>query len=209
MKRILIVEDEPYIMALVERLSASVFPQAEIRKAPTLKQARQHLEWVPELLLLDLSLPDGRGHELIPLARKKHTAVFCVVLTSFEDDDYLFPALQAGANGYLLKEHRESELRPMFEDIVAGKPVLSPSIANKILAYFTKAQEEGPHESLTQREKEALACVAKGNSLRQCAEMIGISPNTAAGYLKEAYRKLHINTRAEASIKALKMGLIQ
>ena len=76
MKRILIVEDEPYIMALVERLSTSVFPQAEIRKEPSLEKAKQHLELITKQLLLDLSLTDERGHELNPLARKKHAAVF-------------------------------------------------------------------------------------------------------------------------------------
>ena len=131
------------------------------------------------------------------------------MFTSFDDDDYLFPSLQAGANGYLLKEHRESELLPMLKDIVAGKPVLSPSIATKILAHFSSSKENEAHEALTQREKDALACVASGNNLNECAGKLGISPHTAAGYLKEAYRKLRISTRAEASVKAFKMGLIQ
>jgi len=80
---------------------------------------------------------------------------------------------------------------------------------NPILAHFSSSKEDEAHEVLTPREKDVLACVARGNNLNECAEKLGLSPHTAAGYLKEAYRKLHISTRAEASVKAFKMGLIQ
>ena len=161
--------------------------------------------------LVDLGLPDGDGTRLIrPLAEQFPTCTI-VVTTLFGDDAHVFPALRAGAHGYLLKDQPEERLAAALEGILRGEPALSPAIAQRLLRAFQAppAQEAPELEILTPREREVLVLVSKGCRLPELSERLQISRHTVSDHLKSIYRKLDINSRAEATLEAARLGLVK
>jgi DNA-binding NarL/FixJ family response regulator len=133
-----------------------------------------------------------------------------VVATVFDDDAHLFPALRAGAQGYVLKDQSREQLADMLRGIVAGQPPLSPSIARRLLRQFRTVADvaAAPAESLTAREREVLGLIGKGLTVPATAQALGISRHTCVGYVKEIYRKLEVGSRAEATLAASRLGLV-
>jgi len=207
---ILIVEDLPRSQEWVHGASRQAFPHASIHLADSLGAAEQALAQItPDLCLLDLGLPDGNGLTLIETMKRRHPAVTIVISTIFEDDAHLFPALRAGAQGYVLKDLPQDQLADMLLGIDRGQPPLSPSIARRLLSFFSPPVSKQPRENpLTDRETEVLRLIAKGFSVPKVAEQLRISRNTTAGYLKDIYRKLEVNSRAEATLEAARRGLV-
>lgn len=119
----------------------------------------------------------------------------------------LFPALRAGADGYFTKDQGQTELIRILTEIGAGRPPLSPGIARRLLNFFH--QTDPVATPLTRREAEVLQLIGKGYATGEVAKLLDITRNTAAGYIKEIYRKLGINSRAEAAIKAAEFGLLR
>ncbi len=160
-----------------------------------------------DLGIIDMHLPDGSGVEIIRYAKQKNASMPCVVATIYSDDQHIFPALQAGAEGYFLKDHTQNEIANMLRQILEGKPPLSPEVAQKMLGFFHEREKE--EHSLTDREVETLNLIVKGMGVREVAEYMSLSPHTVAGYMKEVYRKLHVSSRAEATLEAVRLGIIQ
>ena len=131
-----------------------------------------------------------------------------MVATVFDDDAHLFPALRAGATGYVLKDQPAETLAAMLTGIVSGQPPLSPSIARRLLQHFQPAPAT-PASQLTPRETEVLRLIAKGLTIAEVGELLGISRHTAADYVKEVYRKLSVGNRAEAALEATRLGLLE
>jgi DNA-binding NarL/FixJ family response regulator len=173
--------------------------------------------------LIDLELPDGNGLEL--LRELESYPATKVVTTLYSDDDHLFPALQAGADGYLLKEDRFEMLVQELQRIVRGQPPLSPAIARRLLGHFrdaarvgspavslaTTAAPEEPWadcERLTPRETEVLTYLSKGFTIKEIAGLMGIKWFTVNDHIKAVYRKLNVSSRAEAAVLATKHGLV-
>jgi DNA-binding NarL/FixJ family response regulator len=207
-KRALVVDDHTEIRLWLVSVLTQTFPDIHILQAATLRQAQDAINPGLDLILLDLSLPDGMGYDLISAAKKLNPRVTCVAVTGFEDDEFLFPALQAGADGYLLKGHEQEEFCQLLAGIINGRPPLSPVIASRLIGHFHKP--EPAHETavnLTSREQETLRLLARGCGVKECASRMEISPHTVSGYIKEIYRKLQINSRAEAAVEAVKRGL--
>lgn len=213
MNHILLLEDIPEIRAWLKALVKQVFANAQITECSRVQDA---LAMVSSqrftLALLDLGLPDGSGVEVIAALREKQPEVQSVIVTIHDDDEHLFPALQAGAFGYLLKEQSRELLVEQLQRMSQGEPPLSPSIARKVIAYFA-AQVKKPtspllHEvSLTDRETEVLLRVAKGFTLPEIGVQLGLSRHTIADYVKQIYRKLNVSSRAEAALEAQRLGL--
>ncbi len=136
-----------------------------------------------------------------------------VVVTIHDDDDHLFPALQAGAFGYILKEQPRELITEQLQRISQGEPPLSPSIARRVIAYFAATgQAAGAARAcrtctLTDRESEVLLRVAKGFTLPEIGVQLGLSRHTIADYVKQIYRKLNVSSRAEAALEAQRLGL--
>ena len=126
--------------------------------------------------------------------------------TVFDDDAHLFPALRAGAQGYLLKDQPPAAIAAALAGIAQGQPPLSPSIARRLLRHFQPVQEEPP---LRPREVDVLRLTAKGLTLAEVAEALQLSRHTVSGYLKDIYRKLSINNRAEAALEAARLGIVK
>ncbi len=205
---ILIIDDLPDALRWLTAVCQKAFPEAELRSAENLQAALNALgEQAPDLALVDLGLPDGSGNEFITEAARAHPDTVCVVTTVFGDDQHLFAALRAGAQGYLLKDRDQDSLAELLHGIVDGRPPLSPAIARRLLDHF----HEPPAESdvgLTEREREVLTLLAKGLTVAEAAKLLDITPNTAAGYVKIVYRKLNVSSRAEATVEAARRGLI-
>lgn len=160
-----------------------------------------------QLALVDLQLPDGSGIELIEHLNQHQPECLVIVATVYEDDTHLFSALRAGAHGYVLKDEPQESVRQMLHGIVAGRPALSPKIARRLLDHF-RPEESVSQPALTEREEDVLALLAKGFTVKKVADLLEISPNTAAGYVKTIYRKLNISSRAEATLEASHRGLV-
>ena len=223
MKQILLLEDLPEIRAWLKTLALQVFPGAQIHESARIHDALQLVNAVRfDVAMVDLGLPDGSGVEVIQPLRDKQPDVQCVVVTIHEDDEHLFPALQAGAFGYLLKEQSREQLSEQLHRISQGEPPLSPSIARRVIQYFTaqarmapqvsygnEADSVTPHVQLTDRENEVLLRVAKGFTLPEIGLQLNLSRHTIADYVKQIYRKLNVSSRAEAALEAQRLGLFR
>lgn len=204
--RALVVDDLASSRDWLARAAQLAFAGIEIAQAASLAEAFALCEPAPPLALIDLGLPDGSGVRLIERLHPRGT--LCVVATVFDDDAHLFPALHAGAQGYVLKDQTPEALAAMLAGIASGQPPLSPSIARRLLRHFQPAAPAPAEAALTARETEVLRLIAKGLSVGDVAELLGLSRHTVAGYLKDIYRKLAVGTRAEATLEAMRRGLV-
>lgn len=216
MKNILLLEDLPEIRAWLRDLVLRVFPDAHISEAARVHDALQLVQAVRfDLALVDLGLPDGSGVDVVTRLRDLQPEAQSVVVTIHDDDEHLFPALQAGAYGYILKEQARELITEQLHRISQGEPPLSPSIARRVIAHFTaktKPQSQAnalPAVSLTERESEVLLRVAKGFTLPEIGVQLGLSRHTIADYVKQIYRKLNVSSRAEAALEAQRLGLFR
>ncbi len=208
MRSALVVEDHPHAQDWLADALARSFAGISVARASDCGAARRHLSaHRPDLVLIDLDLPDGSGVEIISEVSQSQPASMAIVATIFDDDEHVFAALRAGARGYLLKEQSVDELAAMLRRIADGQPPLSPAIAHRLMAHF-RGPADSPEVALTARESAVLTAIARGHTLPEVAQQLGISRHTAAGYAKDIYRKLDVRSRAEATLAAARRGLI-
>ena len=208
MANILLLEDLPEIRAWLKVLVKQVFPESKIFEAARIHDALELVKTVKiNLALIDLGLPDGSGVDVVAALRETQPEAQSVVVTIHDDDDHLFPALQAGALGYLLKEQARELIAAQLNRMSQGEPPLSPSIARRVLSHFaaqTRPQERPqnmPHVALTDRENEVLLRVGKGYTLPEIGIQLNLSRHTIADYVKQIYRKLNVSSRAAAALR--------
>ena len=217
MTHILLLEDLTEIRAWLKALVQRVFPNSQISEAARVQDALMLVQAQRfDLAMIDLGLPDGSGVDVVAKLRELQPEAQSVVVTIHDDDEHLFPALQAGAYGYILKEQPRELIAEQLQRISQGEPPLSPSIARRVIAHFTAARSrpqpavaEAPAVSLTERESDVLLRVAKGFTLPEIGVQLGLSRHTIADYVKQIYRKLNVSSRAEAALEAQRMGLFR
>jgi DNA-binding NarL/FixJ family response regulator len=210
MKSALILEDTADVRRWLANLLATAFPAVAITEAGSLTQARQAAaSRTFDLALIDISLPDGSGITLLEELRRGAPQTFCVMATILDDDENVFRALRSGAQGYLLKDDPEEKLVASLEGILRGEPPLSPSVARRMLGYFRNIEPEANDARLTDREREVLTLVAKGLSRAEIAGALSVGITTVASHIGAVYRKLDISSRPEATVEAIRMGLIR
>lgn len=214
MKVALILEDMPESQEMLREVAQAAYPGIRVccvaNVASALNMIRQ---FQFDLALIDLSLPDGSGTRVIETMSARFPDSVIVVATIFDDDDHLFPALRAGAHGYLLKDQAPEQLVKQLHGITEGHPPLSPSVARRLLDHFRIEQETSTNKIsadvlLTPREREVLVQLARGISIADIGEVMGISRHTVSDHVKNIYRKLNITSRAEAALQAKNMGLV-
>jgi len=213
---ILIVEDEPeFLRSYCEAIGRE--PSFRLVGAVTTLGAANALieHEVPDVLVVDLGLPDGNGTELIRRAVKQRRDCDALVVTVFGDDRHVIDAIEAGATGYILKDSPASELVRCIQDLRAGGSPISPSIARRLLERMRLAEAKptaaaGPAQQgpLTEREAEILRLIAKGLSFADVSSALGISTHTVVAHVKNIYRKLSVHSRGEAVFEASQMGLL-
>ncbi|MGD7653686.1 MAG: response regulator [Verrucomicrobiales bacterium] len=209
MHRILIVEDVSETRGWLEDIVRAAFPDCQIVEAATKAAGlRAAGEAAFDIALIDLGLPDGSGLEVLRSLRQLRPETLCVITTVMGDDSHIISALSAGAQGYLLKEHTADLLSRQLTQLAEGVPALSPTIARRIMEHFRlTGPVENDDATLTGREKETLALIARGYRNIDAAKSLGIAESTVASHIRAIYRKLGISTRAEASWHATRLGL--
>ncbi len=214
MPKILLLEDIAEAGAWLKVQIAQVFPDVTFVEASRVHEAMSLIRDEQfDFALIDLGLPDGSGVDVVAGLRELQPLAQSVVVTIHDDDDHLFPALQAGAFGYLLKDQPAPVLVEQFRRMSEGEPPLSPAIARRVMSHFASraSQRERPVHApavvLTDRENEVLLRVAKGFTLPEIAAQLHLSRHTIADYVKQIYRKLNVSSRAEAALEAQRLGL--
>ena len=217
-ERALVVEDldEP------RRWLADIIPRAlpsvkRVDTAATLAEARSRMaEYNYSLALVDWHLPDGTSEALIVELVGARPSAVVIVATIHDDDTHVFPALRAGASGYILKSQPDAVVISQLQRIEMGEPALSPSIALRLLRHFSApvaaskplGMIEAPTIKLTEREADVLRLIAKGYRAPEVAALLGLTPSTVSSYVRDIYRKLGISSRAEAATEAVRRGLV-
>lgn len=215
---VLIVEDEPEFM---RRFADAVLGDAGLAllAAVSTGQAAKAVldQQRPDVLLVDLGLPDISGIEVIAHAQWRHPPCDVLVVTMFGDDAHVVAAIEAGAAGYLLKDAAPDRIAAAVHELHGGGAPISPSIARRILSRLRSSAPAGtasrpmPLEAsspLTTRETELLRMVAKGLSFDTIGELLAISPHTVVAHVKKIYRKLAVHSRGEAVYEASQLGLL-
>lgn len=210
MNKILVVEDIAETGQWLVNVVSTVFPEAAIKLCVDYHSVLRDLQYfAPDLSLVDISLPDGNGLNLISPLLDMSPNSSVIMTTIIDDQNTIFKALQYGATGYLLKNLSEYDFSQKLQGILKGEPPLSPCVARKILKFFEKKETIGQKESgLSQRELEILSFIAKGFSRKEVSRLLHISQNTVATHVKNIYQKLNIKNRAEAVTKAYNLGLL-
>jgi len=211
MQRVLIVEDISEARVWLQEIARAAFPDCVVEEAET---RRRGLELCAgqryDVALIDLGLPDGSGLDVVRGLRLANPATICVVTTVMGDDACIVTALSAGAHGYLLKDQPKELIIRQLSQVSEGIPALSPPVARRIMNHFRMT---GPCETaepnLTPREMEVLGLIARGLRISDAACALGVAEATVATHIKAIYRKLDINSRAEAALHASRMGLFE
>ena len=190
-------------------LLQEAFGEIEVTGAATVAQAYAHLDAKKfDMVVVDLNLPDGNGVDILRRIKAQKLSPLCIVATAYDDDAHLLPALNAGADGYLLKDQQGEQLIRDLHGILNGSPPLSPPIARRIMKLAKQDPVAVLSVSLTNREEEVLTYIAKGFNRTEIAQMFGVSGNTIATHVRTIYSKLDISSRAEATVEAIRRGLI-
>jgi len=164
----------------------------------------------PDVVLMDIDMPGTNGVEAVKIIREKYPQLKILMQTIFDDNGKVFDSICAGADGYLLKNALSDNLVPAKKEVNNGGAPMSPTIAKKVLNRF---QEQNPYiqkddYKLSDREKEVLTCLMKGMSYKMIADACNISIDTVKFHIKKIYEKLHVNSKSEAVIKAMRNKLL-
>lgn len=164
----------------------------------------------PDVVLMDIQMPHITGIEAMIDIKKIYPQTKVLIQTVYEDDDKIFQAICAGANGYVVKSTKPEVYVQAIKEVYAGGSHLSPLIASKVLAMFQSqhVRREPTYIELTNREKEILGCMVKGMSYKMIADACDIKFSTVHSHIKNIYEKLHVNSAPEAVVKALEMKLV-
>lgn len=211
--RIAIVEDDAILREDLARIVTQAADMHVAGLGETLSAGRALLGDGVDVLLIDLALPDGSGVDLIREARAKLPAIKIIVVSIFGDARSVVNAIEAGADGYLLKGAGEQEAEAAIRVVLDGGAPISPAVASHILLRMREraggVRGQPLDAPLTEKEVAILSDLAKGFRYKEVARLHGISPHTVADHVKSIYRKLAVNSRSEAVFEAVQAGLIR
>lgn len=216
--KVVVVEDEPaFLQRFCDAITAA--PGLSLSgSARTVAEAREVVDRTrPDVVLVDLGLPDGRGNDVIRHARAGNAACDVIVVTIFGDDGHVIDSLSSGATGYLLKDALPGDIASAIRQVHDGGAPISPAIARRVLQRFhVPASGAGtgpdaaiqPSRLLSERETQILRLVAKGLSFKEVGSALGISAHTVISHVKHTYQKLEVHSRGEAVYEANQLGLL-
>lgn len=207
MIRIGIVEDNIKIRNLIQRY---LDMQKGMKCPVAVDSVEEMLDYLekydpPDVLLMDIQLPGMSGIEGIGLIKEKYPDVEILMLTIYHDSHKIFNSLVAGASGYLLKHTSLPEIKESVENLVAGGAPMSPQIARKVIQHFKQSEpRQKPESSLTSREQDIVNGLVDGLSYKLIADRYDISIDTVRAHIRNIYKKLHVNSKAEVIAKSLR-----
>jgi len=202
-----IVEDNVKIRNLIQRyldmqdgISCSVAVESVEEVLDYLKEKE-----LPDILLMDIQLPGMSGIEGIGIIKQDYPEIDIIMLTVYHDSHKIFDSLKAGASGYLLKHTSLPEIKDAVEDLAKGGAPMSPQIARKVIQYFnTNQAKKKPESNLTAREQDIVNGLVDGLSYKMIADRYDISIDTVRAHIRNIYKKLHVNSKAEVIAKSLR-----
>ena len=205
--RVFLMDDHEVVREGVRQLLESTGEIKVVGEASSCAEALQRVPATrPDVAILDVQLPDGSGVEVCRDIRSDHPEVFCLMLTSFSDDEALFQSIMAGAAGYILKQIRGNDLVSTVKRVAAGESLIDPAITGRLLERLRHPQpEEDPRlASLTKLERVILDHVAEGMTNRQIAGQVNLAEKTVKNYVSSILMKLGMARRTEAAVFAVR-----
>lgn len=210
---IILIDDHTLVRAGIREFLTHASNISVIGEASTGKEAKELIQTLDAtMLLVDIELPDINGIDIVRWVREessKSKNVKIIILSSYDDDEYVLSALQAGANGYVLKNTSPQKLIDAINIVNNNQSSLDPAIATKVMNLATGVQTTPSEEKLSNRELQVLRLVAQGKTNKEIGEQLFISGRTAQGHLSKIFAKLNVETRTEAVVKSASMGLIE
>jgi two-component system NarL family response regulator len=201
--RILLVDDHPVVRAGLTSMLSTIPGLDVCGAASSGEEALQMVDSEqPDVLLLDLRMPGMTGIELLKAIRAKTSPPKTLVLTSYESDEEIYRAIEAGAQGYLLKSTPQAEIVAAIQTVHSGRHHIPPRIAARLAERMVRS-------ALTQRELEILEMVVRGLTNKQIGHALQISENTARNHINSIIRKLDVSGRTEAATAAIQQGLVR
>jgi NarL family two-component system response regulator LiaR len=207
--RILIVDDHAVVREGM-RAFIQIKPDMEVvgEAADGIEALEKARDLDPDVILLDIVMPRLDGIGAIEQLKKQGSQARILVITSFTEDEQIFPAIKAGALGYLLKDSKPQELIQAIRDVYRGEPSLHPTVALKLMNELNREPELPPtEEPLTERELEVLKLIAQGHTNREIGEQLHLSERTIGKYSSNILDKLHLANRTQAALYALRTGI--
>ena len=205
---VVIVEDD---RAVRENLAALVRTDERLRLLGAFVSAEEALREIPvlapDLVVMDINLPRMNGIECVARLKLQLPRLLVLMLTVYEDDDSIFRALKAGANGYLVKRDASEKLLEALQEVQHGGAPMSAHIARQVVQFFHRSElPANEAERPSPREREILDLLVKGLVLKEVADQLGIGLETVRTHVYHIYQKLHVRSRIEAVVKYLRQG---
>jgi len=201
--KVALVEDQPKVRASWTKFINSFPDFTCICACATGEEALRVIpQEQPDVILMDLFLPRMSGIECTVRLKELLPQTQIIILTAMDDEELVFLALEAGADGYLLKRTKPSDLRTALLDVLGGGAPITSEIARRVIELFrqkTKNRYESAH--LTMREEQILVLISQGYTNKTIADKLGLSIDTVCGHLKRAFKKLHVSSRTEAVVR--------
>ena len=208
--KILIYEDNPNLRESLSNLLTLTKEYLVIGSFPDCMKVEEQVKQLqPDVILMDIDMPGINGIEAVKKIRQFNTGVQILMITVFDDNNHVYDALYSGANGYLLKKYISDKVVHSIQEVLHGGAPMSPAIARMIIGNMQRPVESVSHDyQLTNREKEILQLLSKGNSFKMIASDLSISIDTVRTHIKRIYDKLHVRSQIEAVSKAINERLV-
>jgi DNA-binding NarL/FixJ family response regulator len=210
--RVLVADDHPVVRGGLVAMLRTIAGLDVIGEAADGDEAvRAALDHRPDVVLMDVRMPGVDGIEATRRIREQAPECRVLVLTMYDDDATVFTAMQAGAQGYLLKESEQTDIVRAVHGVVAGEAIFGPGVASRILGYFARPPQptssQDPFPALTDRERRVLDLLAQGRRTADIASELYLSPKTVSNHLTVIFAKLQVAGRGEAIVRARERGL--
>lgn len=207
--KVLLADDHQMVRAGIRQLLESAGDIQVIAEAGDGEEAQALIQkHKPDVAVLDIQMPKASGIEVTRWVRAQMPEIGVLILTAYDDEPYVTAVLQAGANGYVLKTASTAELIQAVHDVYEGRSVLDPAITQKLMSSLFKGTEKKIIDPLTDRELDVLRLAAKGFTNKAIGVQLSISDRTVQGHLAHIFAKLQANSRTEAVMRAVSLGLI-
>jgi two-component system response regulator DevR len=200
--RIFLVDDHELVRRGIAGLLSAETDMEVVGEAGSAAQARTRIRATdPDIVVLDVRLPDGSGIDVCRDVRSANPSTKCIMLTAYDDDEAIYAAVLAGASGYVLKDIRGSGLVDSIRAVAAGRSLLDPTLATRVVERISQNQLKDPRlDSLSARENQILALIAEGLTNRQIGSALSLAEKTVKNYVSALLAKLGLQRRTQAAV---------